>query len=364
MLTERVGDRCQLVGDDLFVTNPSRLRRGIEEGAANAVLIKLNQIGTLTETLEAVGLARGHGWGAVISHRSGETEDTTIADLAVATGSGPDQDRRAVALGARRQVQPAPAHRGRARCGRPLPGSRRPGHDPLSAAGHAASRSRLLDKGAIFAGWVGIGVAIVVVISFALIIAVQPLVWLAAPIAGVLVGSYANHRSARWRPRWRVLANAAWAGLVTGVSLALFYAAVRLLFVYFDAGYRPESQGGQIDCARGPECVYMRYVDEGRGDAMAEAGLVDGATFERAMLADQLTGALLLTGLTMAGALGAGAVRAVRQPPAADTVLRTPIRSRWRTGRPDAADPRTRAGVGAAPGERGERPAARSLSHA
>ena len=88
MLTDRIGERCQLVGDDLFVTNPQRLRRGIEEGAANAVLIKLNQIGTLTETLEAVGLARGRGWGAVISHRSGETEDTTIADLAVATGTG------------------------------------------------------------------------------------------------------------------------------------------------------------------------------------------------------------------------------------------------------------------------------------
>jgi enolase len=88
LLTERVGSRCQLVGDDLFVTNPERLRRGIEEGSANAILVKLNQIGTLTETLEAVALARGRGWGAVISHRSGETEDTTIADLAVATGVG------------------------------------------------------------------------------------------------------------------------------------------------------------------------------------------------------------------------------------------------------------------------------------
>jgi enolase len=87
-LTQRIGDRCQLVGDDLFVTNPVRLRRGIEEGAANAVLVKLNQIGTLSETLEAVSLARGRGWAAVISHRSGETEDTTIADLAVATGTG------------------------------------------------------------------------------------------------------------------------------------------------------------------------------------------------------------------------------------------------------------------------------------
>ena len=179
----------------------------------------------------------------------------------------------------------------------------------------ASAARRPLDAGAIFAGWVGIGVAIVIVISFGLVIAVQPLVWLAAPVAGLLVGSYANHRSARWRPRWRVLVNAAWAGLVTGVSLALFYAAVRLLFVYFDAGYRPESQGGQLDCSRGPECVYMRYVAEGRGDELAAAAVTDPAGFERAMLGEQLDGALLLTGLTVAGAIGAGTVRAVRRPP-------------------------------------------------
>ena len=87
-LTSRLGNRVQLVGDDLFVTNPAFIRRGIEEHAANAVLIKLNQIGTLTETLDTIGLARSSGYGAVISHRSGETEDTTIADLAVATGAG------------------------------------------------------------------------------------------------------------------------------------------------------------------------------------------------------------------------------------------------------------------------------------
>ena len=87
-LTERLGERVQLVGDDLFVTNVERLRRGIETGAANAILIKLNQIGTLTETLETIELARANGYGVVISHRSGETEDTTIADLAVATGVG------------------------------------------------------------------------------------------------------------------------------------------------------------------------------------------------------------------------------------------------------------------------------------
>jgi enolase 1/2/3 len=87
-VTERLGDRLQLVGDDLFVTNVERLQRGIDEQAANAILIKVNQIGTLTETLDAIALARSAGYGVVMSHRSGETEDTTIADLAVATNSG------------------------------------------------------------------------------------------------------------------------------------------------------------------------------------------------------------------------------------------------------------------------------------
>jgi enolase 1/2/3 len=87
-LTDRIGDRVQLVGDDLFVTNVERLRRGIESGVGNAILVKVNQIGTLSEALDAIALAREHGYAAVISHRSGETEDTTIADLAVATNAG------------------------------------------------------------------------------------------------------------------------------------------------------------------------------------------------------------------------------------------------------------------------------------
>ena len=87
-LTAALGDRCQLVGDDLFVTNTERLARGIENGVANAILIKVNQIGTLSETLEAIEMARAAGYLSIISHRSGETEDTFIADLAVATGAG------------------------------------------------------------------------------------------------------------------------------------------------------------------------------------------------------------------------------------------------------------------------------------
>ena len=88
LLTERLGHRCQLVGDDLFVTNVKFLTRGIEEGCGNSILIKVNQIGTLSETLDAIDLAHRHGYTAIISHRSGETEDATIADLAVATNSG------------------------------------------------------------------------------------------------------------------------------------------------------------------------------------------------------------------------------------------------------------------------------------
>jgi len=87
-LTDRLGDSLQLVGDDIFVTNPRILREGIKRGVANSVLIKLNQIGTLTETLDTIALAHEAGYRCVISHRSGETEDTFIADLAVATGVG------------------------------------------------------------------------------------------------------------------------------------------------------------------------------------------------------------------------------------------------------------------------------------
>ncbi len=87
-LTDAIGDKCQLVGDDLFVTNPVRLEKGIKSGVANAILIKVNQIGSLTETLRAIKMAQDANYGVIISHRSGETEDTTIADLAVATNAG------------------------------------------------------------------------------------------------------------------------------------------------------------------------------------------------------------------------------------------------------------------------------------
>ena len=118
-LTDRLGGRLQLVGDDLFVTNVEFLRRGIAERVGNAILVKVNQIGTLTETLDAVELAHRNGYRAVISHRSGETEDATIADLAVATNAGQIKTGAPAPLGPRREVQPAPADRGGARRRRP-----------------------------------------------------------------------------------------------------------------------------------------------------------------------------------------------------------------------------------------------------
>ena len=88
MMTKKLSDQVQLVGDDIYATNTQMIIRGIESQASNAVLIKLNQIGTVTETLEAISLAKKAGWGTVISHRSGDTEDTTIADLSIATSAG------------------------------------------------------------------------------------------------------------------------------------------------------------------------------------------------------------------------------------------------------------------------------------
>jgi hypothetical protein len=112
LATERMGRTVQLVGDDLFVTNPARLADGIEQGIANSILIKVNQIGTLSETLDAVDLAHRNAYTAVMSHRSGETEDTTIADLAVATNCGQIKTGSLSRSDRTGQVQPAAPHRG------------------------------------------------------------------------------------------------------------------------------------------------------------------------------------------------------------------------------------------------------------
>lgn len=186
---------------------------------------------------------------------------------------------------------------------------RHPGAEAPSAAG------RLIDGGAIFAGWVGLGMALVMAISLELIVAVQPLVFLVAPLAGFLIGAYANQRAERWRPVRRVLANAAYAGLITGLGLALLYGSLRLLFVFADSGFRGPGQGGQLECQIGPECTYLRYVAEGQADELAAVGVVDGETFGQYMVSEQITGGLVLVTLTLGGALVAGGIRSVRAEP-------------------------------------------------
>lgn len=174
---------------------------------------------------------------------------------------------------------------------------------------------RLVDRGAIFAGWVGLGMAVVIVIGFELIIAVQSLVFLAAPLAGAVIGAYANVRAGRWRPRLRALANAGYAGLVTGLALAAFYVALRLLFLYADSGALPDRT--TMDCTPGPGCGYERYVAAGRADELAAAGITDAASFEAASLREQARGGTMLLVLSLGGSVAAGAFRTLRPPPAA-----------------------------------------------
>jgi hypothetical protein len=159
--------------------------------------------------------------------------------------------------------------------------------------------------------------AVTIAISFELIVAVQVLTFIAAPLAGATIGFYANHKSQRWRPRWRVFSNAAFAGLVTGLSLALVYVGLRLLFVYADSGYRPETMGGQLDCATGPACTYARLVADGSEPDLAADGITDTASFESAVWRWQGATVLILTLTTLAGALLAASWRAVRAPPPA-----------------------------------------------
>ena len=125
LLTKELGDKIQLVGDDVFVTNPEILKRGIQEKVGNALLVKVNQIGTLTETLEAMAMARDANYANIVSHRSGETEDVTIADLAVATNAGSDQDGIGKPYRSSRQIQSASPNRGGARQQRPVCGTHR-----------------------------------------------------------------------------------------------------------------------------------------------------------------------------------------------------------------------------------------------
>lgn len=175
--------------------------------------------------------------------------------------------------------------------------------------------SRIVDDGAIFGAWVGIGAALVLAIAFELIIPVQTIVFVLAPLMGAVIGAYANVRSDRWRPRARVLINAFYAGLVSGIALALIYVVIRLVFVYGDSGALPD--GTSMQCQAGPDCAYQRYVDAGESEVLASRGITDAATYEAAIWQDlTVTGAGLIA-LTVGGALVGGLARSFSSPPKA-----------------------------------------------
>jgi hypothetical protein len=193
------------------------------------------------------------------------------------------------------------------------------GLDPETPEGTRSGEGRVLDRGAISAAFVGLGMAVTIAISFELIIALQALVFVSAPFAGLVIGYYANNKSERWRPRWRLFANAGFAGTVTGLSLALMYVGLRLLFIYADSGYRPETMGGQLECSTGPECTYARFLDDGNGETLIADGITDSASFESAVWRWQGETVLMLTLMTLGGSLAAAGWRAVRTPPEPET---------------------------------------------
>jgi len=173
--------------------------------------------------------------------------------------------------------------------------------------------TRVVDADAVYAGWVGLGMALVVAIAFELIIPVQTVVFLLAPLAGAVIGVYANVRAERWRPRGRVLLNAAYAGLVTGLGLALLYVIIRLVFIYGDTGALPN--GTAINCSTGPDCIYKRYVNVGQQAELASMGITDAASLESALWRElAVTGSGLVL-LTIGGALAGGLARSFAPMP-------------------------------------------------
>ncbi len=169
--------------------------------------------------------------------------------------------------------------------------------------------SRFVDRGAITAAWVGVGMAVTVGISFLLVIPIEPVYWFLALPSGLLIGYYADARSQRaGGPFGRVLLNALFAGLVTGITYAVLLLAVKALFFNVDGGYRDASTGGPLTCRTGADCVYQRYLAAGQGDAFAEAGITDVASFTDFYWRQQLSSAGLVLLLSTGGAVAGGAM--------------------------------------------------------
>lgn len=192
----------------------------------------------------------------------------------------------------------------------------------VAASDPGSGPRRLVDHGAIVAGWVGLGMAVTIGVSFLLVIPIEPIYWLLAPFAGLLIGYYANQRSVSPRGEWRRIgADALYAGLVTGVTLAVLLLVVKALFFYADTGYpdfnRLDPTSGQPIppyCRSGAECVYARYLAAGRGPALADAGVADVGSFTTLYWSQQLTTAGLLLAVSVGSAVIGGAVYGVTRP--------------------------------------------------
>jgi len=175
--------------------------------------------------------------------------------------------------------------------------------------------TRVVDRGAIAAAWVGIGVAVTIGVSFLLIIPIEPIYWLLTLPAGLLIGYYANQRSDRRAGPWpRIVTNALIAAALTGATMALLLLGVKALFFSADNGYRDPGLGGPIACQSGADCVYRRYLDAGRGQDLAAAGVTDAATFSAFYWSQQLGTAGLLLAVTTAGGLGGAVLYGLFRP--------------------------------------------------
>jgi hypothetical protein len=172
--------------------------------------------------------------------------------------------------------------------------------------------TRFVDRGAITAAYVGIGMAVTIAISFLLIIPIEPIVWLLTVPSGLLIGYYANQRSNRRAGPWRrIIVNGVFAALVTGLTAAMLLLGVKALFFYGDNGYRDPSAGGPIICTSGPDCVYQRYrlIDDGaRVAGLEAAGVTDATSFMAFYWSQQFTVAALIVAVTTAGGLGGAAL--------------------------------------------------------
>ena len=185
--------------------------------------------------------------------------------------------------------------------------------------------SRFVDRGAITAAWVGLGMAVTIGVSFLLVIPIEPVYWYLALPAGLLIGYYANARSERVGGPWsRVLANALFAGVVTGLTYAILFLAVKALFFNIDGGYRDTSSGGVIECTTGSDCVYQRYLAAGQGPAFDEAGITDLGSFTAFYWGQQLSTAGLTFVLSVGGALGGGFMYGVTNRRKPDDVAAVP----------------------------------------